>query len=126
MDETIDLQQEAIRRDGVANSTALEPPVTVIEARLSRQMVEAAELWRYRELLYFLTWRDIKVRYKQTVLGAAWAVLQPAAMMIVFSLFFGRVAHVPSAEVSYPLFVLCGLLPRCFFAKSFSSAAACC
>src|ERR1700746_369435 len=69
------------------------------------------ELWEYRELLYFLIWRDIKVRYKQTALGAAWAIIQPFFMMIVFSLFFGRLAKVPSDGIPYPVFTFCALLP---------------
>src|SRR5213596_2970238 len=76
------------------------------------------DLWEYRELLYFLTWRDIKVRYKQTVLGAAWAIIQPFFMMVVFSLFFGRLAHVPSDGISYPVFAYCALLPWQLFAYS--------
>jgi lipopolysaccharide transport system permease protein len=81
-----------------------------------------SELWRYRELLYFLTWRDVKVRYKQTVLGAAWAILQPLATMVVFSIFFGRVIDAPSGDLPYAVFVLTGLLPWFFFANSISSA----
>jgi len=80
------------------------------------------ELWDYRELLYFLTWRDIKVRYKQTVLGAAWAVIQPLFMMLVFSLFFGRLAGVPSDGIPYPVFTFCGLLPWQLFAHSLTQA----
>ena len=76
------------------------------------------ELWSYRELFYFLTWRDIKVRYKQTALGAAWAVLQPVATMIVFSLFFGDLANVPSGDAAYPLFAFAALVPWTFFATS--------
>jgi len=76
------------------------------------------ELWDYRELLYFLTWRDIKVRYKQTVLGAAWAIIQPFFMMVVFSLFFGRLAHVPSDGLPYPVFAYCALLPWQLFAHA--------
>src|SRR5215813_9201762 len=68
------------------------------------------ELWSSRELLYFLVWRDIKVRYKQTVLGAAWAILQPFSTMLVFSLFFGRLASMPAGSAPYPLFVFAGLL----------------
>jgi hypothetical protein len=83
--------------------------VTVQERRPGWQLLDLGELWRYRELLYFLTWRDIKVRYKQTVLGAAWAILQPLATMLVFSLFFGKVAGNPSSTVPYPLFVLARL-----------------
>lgn len=80
------------------------------------------ELWEYRELLYFLTWRDIKVRYKQTVLGAAWAVIQPLFMMLVFSLFFGKLAGVPSDGIPYPVFAFCGLLPWQLFANSLTQA----
>jgi lipopolysaccharide transport system permease protein len=97
-------------------------PLTVIERRPGWQFVDLGELWRYRELLFFLTWRDIKVRYKQTVLGAAWAILQPLATMVVFSLFFGRVASSPSADLPYPLFVLAGLVPWTFFSNAISSA----
>ena len=80
------------------------------------------ELWEYRELLYFLAWRDIKVRYKQTVLGAAWAIIQPFFMMVVFSLFFGRLAHVPSDGLPYPIFAYCALLPWQLFAHSLSES----
>src|SRR6185436_18955563 len=72
--------------------------------------LEFRELWEYRELLYFLIWRDVKVRYKQTALGAAWAVIQPFFMMVVFSLFFGRLAKVPSDGIPYPVFTFV----RCF------------
>lgn len=78
------------------------------------------ELWEYRELLYFLTWRDIKVRYKQTVLGAAWAVLQPFMTMVVFSLFFGGLAQIPSDGVPYPIFSYTALVPWTFFASGLS------
>lgn len=101
---------------------AAEPPVTVFERRSGWQVVDLSELWRYRELLFFLTWRDVKVRYKQTALGAAWAILQPLATMVVFSLFFGRVASSPSAATPYPLFVLSGLVPWMFFANAIGSA----
>ena len=80
------------------------------------------ELWEYRELLYFLTWRDIKVRYKQTVLGASWAIIQPFFMMVVFSLFFGRLAHVPSDGVPYPIFVYCALLPWQLFSHALTES----
>lgn len=80
------------------------------------------EVWEYRELLYFLTWRDIKVRYKQTALGAAWAIIQPLFMMLVFSLFFGRLAHIPSDGIPYPIFVYCGLLPWQLFAHSLTES----
>jgi lipopolysaccharide transport system permease protein len=79
-------------------------------------------VWEYRELLYFLIWRDIKVRYKQTVLGAAWAIIQPFFTMIVFSLFFGRLAKVPSDGIPYPLFSYAALVPWGFFANGLSMA----
>lgn len=80
------------------------------------------ELWQYRELLYFLTWRDVKVRYKQTALGAAWAIIQPFFMMVVFSLFFGRLAGVPSDGIPYPVFSFCGLLPWQLFAHALTES----
>jgi lipopolysaccharide transport system permease protein len=80
------------------------------------------ELWEYRELLYFLTWRDIKVRYKQTALGAAWAIIQPVFMMVVFSLFFGRLAGVPSDGIPYPIFTFCALLPWQLFAHALTES----
>ena len=81
------------------------------------------ELWAYRELLYFLVWRDVKVRYKQTALGIAWAVLQPVLAMFVFSLFFGRLAGMASDGLPYPVFNLAGLVPWTFFAFGLSEAA---
>lgn len=102
--------------------SAHESPVTVITRRPGWQVVDFAELWRYRELLFFLTWRDVKVRYKQTVLGAAWAIIQPLATMVVFSLFLGRVAAEASSDIPYPLFVLAGLVPWTFFSNAMSSA----
>ena len=80
------------------------------------------ELWAYRELLYFLVWRDIKVRYKQTLLGAAWAVIQPFCTMVVFSLFFGRLARVPSDGIPYPVFSYAALVPWSFFANGLTEA----
>jgi lipopolysaccharide transport system permease protein len=97
-------------------------PITILEAKSGWRVIDLRELWRYRELLYFLTLRDIKVRYKQTVLGAAWAILQPLATMLVFSLFFGRVAGNPSSNVPYPLFVLGGLVPWMFFSNAIAQA----
>jgi lipopolysaccharide transport system permease protein len=81
------------------------------------------ELWAFRELLYFLTWRDIKVRYKQTVLGAMWAVIQPFFTMVVFSLFFGRLAKVPSDGIPYPIFSYSALLPWTYFSTSLGASA---
>ena len=81
-----------------------------------------AELWEYRELLYFLTWRDIKVRYKQTVLGAAWAVIQPLGMMLVFTIFFGRLVGVPSDGLPYSIFVYTALLPWQLFSRALTDS----
>lgn len=80
------------------------------------------ELWEYRELIYFLTWRDVKVRYKQTLLGVLWAILQPFLTMLVFSIFFGRLAKVPSDGTPYPLFSFAGLVPWSFFVYALSQA----
>jgi lipopolysaccharide transport system permease protein len=80
------------------------------------------ELWEYRELLYFLIWRDVKVRYKQTVLGAAWAIIQPFFTMIVFSLFFGKLAKIPSDGIPYPIFCYAALVPWTFFANGLGKA----
>ena len=84
--------------------------------------LQLRELWEYRELLYFLIWRDIKVRYKQTVLGAGWAIIQPLFTMMVFSLFFGRLAKVPSDGIPYPLFSYTALVPWTFFAQGLSQS----
>lgn len=80
------------------------------------------DIWEYRELLYFLVWRDIKVRYKQTVLGVAWAILQPFMTMVVFSIFFGRLAKVPSDGMPYPVFAFCALLPWQLFANALTAS----
>ena len=103
-------------------TSAIDPDTKALLPRLRIQpsrgwvSLKLSELWQYRELLYFLTWRDIKVRYKQTVLGAAWAVLQPFLTMVVFSLFFGGLAEIPSDGVPYPIFSYAALVPWTFFA----------
>ncbi len=104
-----------LARTNPRDSSRIEPPRGLSYLGL-------AELWRFRELFLFLTWRDIKVRYSQTAIGASWAILQPAMMMVVFSLFFGRIAKLPTGDVPYPLFVFCGLLPWTFFASAISNA----
>jgi lipopolysaccharide transport system permease protein len=86
------------------------------------QVVDFRELWRFRELIFFLIWRDVKVRYKQTLLGAAWAILQPLMMMVVFTIFFSRLAGVDSGDVPYPLFAFAGLLPWTFFTNAVTQA----
>ena len=97
-------------------------PVTVIERRKGWQLLDLPELWRFRELLFFLAWRDVKVRYKQTVLGVAWAVLQPLATMIVFAVFLGRMSGISTKIENYPLFVFAGMLPWSFFAGALGAA----
>ncbi len=84
--------------------------------------VNVAELWAYRELIYFLTWRDIKIRYKQTIIGFAWAILQPALMTLIFTLFFGVLAALPSEGVPYPLFIFAALVPWTLFANAVTRA----
>ena len=97
-------------------------PTTLIRPSRGWVALNLRDLWLYRELLYFLTWRDIKVRYKQTVLGAAWAVLQPFFTMVVFSIFFGRLAQVPSDGIPYPIFAYCALVPWSYFAGALDRA----
>ncbi len=100
----------------------LPPPVTVIKPSKGWVSLGLKDLWEYRELLYFLTWRDIKVRYKQTALGATWAIIQPFFTMVVFSLFFGRLAKVPSDGIPYPLFAFAALVPWTFFSNGLSQS----
>jgi lipopolysaccharide transport system permease protein len=97
--------------------------VTLIRPRRGWRSLDFKELWAYRELLWVLTLRDIKVRYKQTVLGVAWAVIQPVMTMIVFSIFFGRLARMPSDGFPYPVFVYAALLPWTFFANAVGGSA---
>jgi len=98
-------------------------PVSWIEPSRGWVSLRLGELWKYRELLYFLVWRDIKVRYKQTALGAAWAVLQPLLTMIVLTVFFGRLAKIPSNGIPYPLFAYTALLPWQLFAFALTESA---
>ena len=97
-------------------------PLVIIEANKSWSGVKLKDLWAFRDLLYFLTWRDVKVRYRQTALGVAWAIIQPLFTMIIFTVFFGRLAGVPSDKVPYPLFAYAGLLPWTFFANAISNS----
>lgn len=100
----------------------VEAPVTFIRPVKGWASLQLGELWRYRELFYFFVWRDLKVRYKQTVLGALWAIIQPFFTMVIFSLFFGRLAQVPSEGVPYPIFSFAALVPWTFFANSLTQA----
>lgn len=96
------------------------PNITVIRPRKKISLEDIWELWQYRELLYFFTWRDLKVRYKQTAIGVLWAVFQPFVTMVVFSIFFGKLAGIPSDSVPYPIFVYVGLLFWQFFSGALS------
>jgi lipopolysaccharide transport system permease protein len=98
------------------------PVVLHIRRTQGWRFLDLRELWEYRELAYFLVWRDITVRYKQAAIGVAWAVLQPLAMMLVFTLFFGKLARIPSGGVPYPLFALAGLLPWQLFSRTISES----
>jgi lipopolysaccharide transport system permease protein len=100
----------------------VRPPTVRIRPARGWVRLNLAELWAYRELLFFLTWRDVKVRYHQTVLGIAWVVLQPLLTMVIFSLFFGRLAKVPSDDVPYTLFAFTALVPWTFFAFGLNQA----
>lgn len=95
-----------------------EKPLVSIRASKKWVAIDFPSLWAYRELLYFLTWRDVKVRYKQTMLGAAWAIIQPLFTMVIFTLFFGKLAGIPSDNIPYPLFAYAGLLPWTFFSNA--------
>lgn len=101
---------------------AAAPIVTQIRPAQGWQWINLGELWQFRELIYFLSWRDVKVRYKQTLLGAAWAILQPLLMMVVFAVVFGRMAGVSSGGQPYMLFAYAGLLPWSFFATAIAAA----
>lgn len=100
----------------------IDIPLTVIEPSKGWIPVDLKEIWKYRELLYFLTKREIQVRYKQTVLGGLWAIIQPVSTMVVFTLFFGRLAKMPSDGIPYPIFVYAGLLPWTYFANALSNS----
>src|ERR1700751_4631267 len=98
----------------MTGTVAINPQTVIIEPRRGLQL-RLREVWEDRDLLYFLTWRDIKVRYKQTALGALWAILQPLLTMLIFSLVFGRLAKVPSDGIPYPLFSMAALVPWTLF-----------
>src|SRR5262247_2265576 len=97
-------------------------PHLVIEPGITRSPLNLRELWRYRELFYFLAWRDVKVRYKQTALGAAWAVIQPLFTMVVFTLLFGELANIPSDGVPRPVFYFTALVPWTYLSTTINAA----
>jgi lipopolysaccharide transport system permease protein len=112
-----------VSRNGAEPDAAQAERLTVIEAEAPRAKVELRELWRARDLALVFAWRDVKVRYKQTLIGAAWAVIQPLATMVVFTLIFGKFANFPSQSLPYQVFVYLGLLPWTFFSSSLSQIA---
>lgn len=103
-------------------ASALEKTRIRIEPSKGWVSLKLRDLWEFRELLYFLIWRDIKVRYKQSVLGSAWAIIQPFATMVVFSIFFGKLAKMPSDGIPYPIFSYAALVPWAFFANGLNQA----
>lgn len=109
---------------GPASLPVALPKDPLVRIRPSRGWVslDLRELWAYRELFFFLTWRDVKVRYKQTVIGIAWALLQPLLTMVIFTVFFGRLAGIPSDGIPYPLFALTGLLVWTYFANAINNS----
>jgi lipopolysaccharide transport system permease protein len=121
----MNLQNSADRNDGAKRPkqpvSADTPEITLRHSR-GWVALNFRELWDYRELLYFLVWRDLQVRYKQTVLGVLWAILQPVMTMIVFSIFFGRLARVPSDGIPYPIFAFTALLPWQLFAHALTES----
>jgi len=106
----------------VTPAGASHDAVTIIAPSKGWVSLKLGEIWAYRELLYFLVWRDVKVRYKQTALGVAWAVVQPLLTMLVFSLFFGRLAKVPSDGIPYPIFSFTALVPFTFFSTGLTQS----
>ncbi len=117
---TIPEKTQVLPSTELSTSESAPLPHLRIEPSKGWVSLKLRELWEYRELLYFLTWRDIKVRYKQTVLGAAWAIIQPFMTMVVFSLFFGGLAQIPSDGVPYPIWSYTALVPWTFFATGLS------
>ncbi|MEK6801991.1 MAG: ABC transporter permease [Nitrospirota bacterium] len=115
--------EEIIKLAPIAGAAGVQEPLLVLRPRRGWQRLGLKDLWQYRELLYFLCWRDIKVRYKQTALGVAWAILQPLMTMVLFSLFFGKLAKMPSDGIPYPLFVLTALVPWMFFSNGITQSA---
>jgi lipopolysaccharide transport system permease protein len=114
--------EEPMRGDILESHLGTTSPVILIKPTKGWASLQLKDLWEYRELLYFLVWRDIKVRYKQTVLGAAWAIIQPFSTMVVFSLFFGKLAKMPTDGLPYPLFSFAALVPWTLFSNSLTQS----
>ena len=114
---------DSIEPQSIQPQAGADTPELLIEPDEGWVALNLREVWEYRELLYFLVWRDVKVRYKQTVLGASWAIIQPFFTMVVFSLFFGRLAEMPSDGVPYPIFSYTALVPWAFFSRGLGGSA---
>ena len=110
---------------GSGTSSSLPPqlPTAVIEPSRGWVSLKLSQLWKYREVLYFLVWRDIEVRYRQTLIGMTWAIIQPFMTKVVFSVFFGRLAKMPSDDTPYPLFAVAALVHWTFFANGLTLSA---
>ncbi|MBW8010257.1 MAG: ABC transporter permease [Chloroflexi bacterium] len=104
------------------NQAKVKPETLIIKPSRGLAALNLRDLWRYRELIYFLTWRDIKVRYKQTILGAAWAIIQPLSQMVIFNLLFGNMANIPTDGIPRPIFTYTALLPWNLFSKALGDA----
>jgi lipopolysaccharide transport system permease protein len=123
--QEVQTEERIEQQPATTDSLALrvnDVPVLRIEPSKGWVSLKLRELWEYRELLYFLVWRDVKVRYKQTVLGATWAIIQPFFTMVVFSVFFGKLAKIPSDGIPYPVFSYTALVPWTFFAHGLTQA----
>jgi lipopolysaccharide transport system permease protein len=118
LEKVVPAQAAPVTPPPQASVSLPDKPVVTIEPRSSWRALNLRELWAHRELLYFLIWRDVKVRYKQAAFGAAWALLQPLFLMVVFTLFYGRLASIDTGAVPYPLFALAGLVLWTFFAAA--------
>src|SRR5262245_44475777 len=116
------MNTELASRESTTTAIGTTEPVLIIQPSKGWVSLRLGEIWEYRELLYFLVWRDIKVRYKQTLLGAAWAIIQPFFTMIVFSIFFGKLGKIPSDGIPYPIFSYAGLLPWSYFAGALAES----
>src|SRR5690349_16314010 len=118
MQDELQLATIAQKAPSEARQGIAPEPVVIIDSRTGWLVTQLREVWEYRELLYFLIWRDVKVRYKQTLIGGAWAIIQPFMTMVVFSVFFGSLAKVPSDGLPYPIFAYTALLPWGLFANA--------
>jgi lipopolysaccharide transport system permease protein len=108
--------------DSFANVIHIESPRIRLQPSEGWRKLNLKEVWQYRELLYFLSWRDVKIRYKQTILGVLWAIVQPLLTMMVFSLFFGKLGKIPSDGIPYPIFAYAALVPWTFFANGLTQS----